>query len=144
MKLFTIGFTQRSAESFFTALQAAGVARVVNVRLRNASQLAGFAKRGDLPYFLRALAGIDYHHELQLAPSAELLDDYRTQRIGWSDYERRFRELIAQRRIEKTLDKELLNDACLLCSEAAPDRCHRRVAAEYLAQQWGELRISHL
>jgi len=144
MKLFTIGFTRKSAETFFATLRAAGVARVVDVRLRNASQLAGFAKRGDLPFFLRAVAGIDYHHELLLAPSVELLDDYKRKRIVWAEYERLYRELIAQRRIEKTLSKELLADGCLLCSEAAPTNCHRRLAAEYLAQHWGDVRLTHL
>lgn len=144
MNLFTIGFTQKSAETFFSVLQAAGVARIVDVRLRNASQLAGFAKRADLPFFLRAVAGIGYHHELLLAPTAEMLDDYKMKRIGSADYDHLFRELIAQRRIEKTLSQELRNNDCLLCSEAAPQHCHRRVAAEYLAQHWRDVCIKHL
>lgn len=144
MNIFTIGFTQKSAEDFFAALHAAGVVRVVDVRLRNRSQLAGFAKQADLRYFLRAVGGIDYRHELLLAPTAEILDDYKKKRIGWGDYERLFRELIEQRRIETTVSKALLSDGALLCSEAAPHHCHRRIAADYLAQHWGEVAITHL
>lgn len=144
MKLYTIGFTRKTAEHFFGALAKAGVRRIVDVRLRNASQLAGFAKRDDLAYFARAIAGIDYVHRPDLAPTAELLDGYRRKAADWAGYERRFRALIARRAIERTVPRELLDGACLLCSEDGPHRCHRRLVAEYLRERWGDVEIDHL
>ena len=144
MELFTIGFTQTSAETFFSAIRKSGVERIVDVRLRNSSQLAGFAKQADLVFFLREMCHVDYRHELLLAPTADMLDDYKQKRIGWEEYERRFAALIRQRKIEKTVSKEVLSNGCLLCSEKAPHHCHRRVVAEYLAQHWGDVRLTHL
>jgi uncharacterized protein (DUF488 family) len=144
MRLFTIGFTQTSAESFFERLRQAGVRRVVDVRLHNVSQLAGFAKRDDLKYLLKVIGDIDYLHRLELAPTQELLDAYRQRKVPWATYERDFLALIAERRIEATLPREQFEDACLLCSEATAQRCHRRLVADYLQQQWGNLEIVHL
>lgn len=143
MKVSTIGFTQKSAEQFFGGLQRAGVRRVVDVRLHNTSQLAGFAKRDDLRYFL-SLLGIDYVQEPLLAPTEELLADYQKKRIDWVEYERRFTELLRGRRIEQAIQPTLLDQACLLCSEAQPQRCHRRLVAEHLQRHWGDLEIEHL
>ena len=144
MKLFTIGFTKKSAEHFFTALSRAGVQRVLDIRLNNVSQLAGFAKRDDLRFFLRALCGIDYLHLPILAPSKELLDAYRKNGGDWPTYRSGFLKLISEREIEKRVSKELIDGGCLLCSEEMPDHCHRRLAAEYLADKWGDLEIAHL
>jgi uncharacterized protein (DUF488 family) len=144
MKLFTIGFTKKPAERFFGLLERAGVARVVDVRLNNVSQLAGFAKRDDLAYFARALCGIDYVHRLDLAPTQAMLDRYRGGGRDWAAYEREFRALIAKRAIERTLPRELVDGACLLCSEDRPHHCHRRVVAEYLRERWGDVAIEHL
>lgn len=144
MKLFTIGFTRKSAEHFFTVLSKAGVRRVVDIRLNNVSQLAGFAKRDDLRFFLKAICGIDYLHRPDLAPSKELLDAYRKSGGDWSAYQSGFLKLIREREIEKRISKELIANGCLLCSEEAPDHCHRRLVAEYLAEKWGNLEISHL
>ena len=144
MNLFTIGFTQKSAEEFFTRLKAAGVKRLVDVRLNNRSQLAGFAKKDDLPFFLREINHIDYVHLPLLAPTQEMLDDYKKLKGAWSDYERKFLGLIASRAIERNVEKSLLSDSCLLCSEDLPDKCHRRLVAEYLSEQWGQLEIHHL
>jgi uncharacterized protein (DUF488 family) len=144
MRLFTIGFTKKSAERFFTALSQAGVQRVLDIRLNNVSQLAGFAKRDDLRFFLKALCGIDYLHLPVLAPSKELLDAYRNNGSDWPTYQSGFLKLISEREIEKRVSKELIDGGCLLCSEEAPDHCHRRLVAEYLADEWGELKISHL
>jgi uncharacterized protein (DUF488 family) len=144
MKLFTIGFTKSSAESFFGRLRRAGVRRLVDVRLNNVSQLAGFAKRDDLRYFLSAICGIDYAHDPQLAPTQEMLDAYKKARGDWSEYERRFVDLIATRQIESTLNRDAIADACLLCSEDKPHHCHRRLVAEYLREKWGEVEIVHL
>src|SRR5438067_13289367 len=127
MKVFTIGFTKTSAESFFGRLQKAGVKKVLDVRLNNVSQLAGFAKKEDLRYFLKAIGGIDYMHEPLLAPTQEMLDAYKKEGGDWADYEKRFLVLLESRRIEETLQRSLLDSACLLCSETKPEHCHRRL-----------------
>lgn len=144
MRLFTIGFTKTSAESFFTRLQKAGVQRVIDIRLNNVSQLAGFAKKNDLRYFLKAICGIDYTHQPQLAPTQEILAAYKKQNGHWSEYERRFLELMTGRHIEEALSREIMDDACLLCSEDKPQHCHRRLVAEYLNSKWGDVDIVHL
>jgi uncharacterized protein (DUF488 family) len=138
--LFTIGFTRSSAESFFTRLRTAGVARLIDVRLNNVSQLAGFAKRDDLAYFLAAILGISYQHETALAPTAELLAAYRESH-DWPAYARDFADLLRARQIETLAP---IDRACLLCSEHTAGHCHRRIVAEYLAPHWGDARIVHL
>jgi uncharacterized protein (DUF488 family) len=143
MTLFTIGFTRTSAEGFFGRLQRAGVRTVVDVRLHNRTQLAGFAKRDDLRYFLHVIASIGYEHRPELAPTPEILADHR--RGGaWADYERRFLALLTERRTQATVPRAALDGACLLCSEATPERCHRRLVATYLAEAWGGVEIVHL
>ena len=144
MKLFTIGFTKKSAEDFFSKLRNAGARRVVDVRLNNVSQLAGFAKRRDLEYFLRELCDMDYVHLPELAPTQEMLDRYKKQKGEWSVYEREFLELMRERRIEETIPEEVLADGCLLCSEDKPHHCHRRLVAEYLKDHRGDVEIVHL
>jgi uncharacterized protein (DUF488 family) len=144
MKLFTIGFTKTSAESFFARLKKAGVKKVVDVRLNNVSQLAGFAKKDDLRYFLTAICGIGYLHQPEFAPTQDMLDAYKKERGDWAEYERRFLELIANRRIDQVVASDSLDGACLLCSEDKPHHCHRRLVAEYLKEKWGDLEISHL
>ncbi|MFP5213135.1 MAG: DUF488 family protein [Acidobacteriota bacterium] len=144
MKLFTIGFTKKSAERFFTTLKEAGVSRVLDIRLHNVSQLAGFAKRDDLRYFLKAICGIDYVAVPELAPTEEIFAAYRKGGKDWAVYEKRYLNLITERKVEKLLKKELFDGGCLLCSEETPDRCHRRLAAEYLLRHWGGIEIVHL
>jgi uncharacterized protein (DUF488 family) len=144
MKVFTIGFTKTSARSFFTRLQNAGVRRVVDVRLNNISQLAGFAKRDDLSYFLEAICRIGYVHLPALAPTQEMLDAYKKQGGLWPDYERRFLALMADRHIEETVDRNTMDSSCLLCSEHEPENCHRRLVAEYLRSKWKNFDIVHL
>jgi uncharacterized protein (DUF488 family) len=144
LKLFTIGFTKKSAEIFFGLLTEAGVRRVIDVRLNNLSQLAGFAKRDDLRFFLNAICGIDYVHMPELAPTEEILSEYRKKGRDWAAYEERFVKLISERGIEKLLSKKEAHLACLLCSEEAADHCHRRLVAEHLKEKWGDLEIVHL
>ena len=144
MKVATIGFTKKSARRFFELLRASGVKRIVDVRLNNASQLAGFAKKDDLAWFARELCGIDYVHLPSLAPTKDLLGDFRQGRIDWGTYEPRFLDLMRERRIEKTVPREVVSDGCLLCSEDQPHHCHRRLVAEYLNECWGGLEIEHL
>lgn len=143
MKIFTIGFTRKSAESFFNKLQLAGVKLLVDVRLNNVSQLAGFAKRDDLRYFAKAICHIEYTHLPELAPTKNILDAYKKHK-DWGLYERQFLDLISERKIEEKLQRELLDSACLLCSEDRPNHCHRRLVAEYLKEKWGNLEIQHL
>lgn len=143
MKLFTIGFTKTSAEHFFDRLERAGATGIVDVRLNNRSQLAGFAKRGDLAYFARALCGMGYAHRPELAPTQDMIDAYRKRKGPWDDFERDFLKLMAERRIED-IDRASLDGGCLLCSEDKPHHCHRRLVAEYLRDRWGDLDIVHL
>ncbi len=141
----TIGFTQTTAENFFGRLRGAGVQKVVDVRLHNTSQLSGFAKADDLAFFLKALAGIQYAHMPLLAPTDEMLNAYKKQKGEWDVYERRFLDLMGERKIEQRLQPEILRDACLLCSEAKPHHCHRRLVCDYLNSKWGgALSVKHL
>ena len=144
MKVFTIGFTKKTARRFFDLLRTSGAKRVVDVRLNNASQLAGFAKKDDLAYFLKEICGMDYVHLHVLAPTQEMLDEYKRKRGDWLTYETRYLELMKQRRIKETIPREVIADGCLLCSEDKPHHCHRRLVAEYLKQHWGDVDIVHL
>jgi uncharacterized protein (DUF488 family) len=144
MKIFTIGFTNKKAQDFFEKLRASNVKRVVDVRLNNISQLAGFSKKDDLKYFLHAIAGIDYVHVPELAPTKELLDAYKKFKGGWSVYEKGFLDLMKRRRIEATLARDLIDEGCLLCSEDKPHHCHRRLVAEYLQRHWAQVSVEHL
>jgi uncharacterized protein (DUF488 family) len=144
MKLFTIGFTRKSAHEFFSALRRPGLERVIDVRLNNVSQLAGFTKRDDLKYFCGAILAVEYLHWTELAPTQEMLDAYKKNRGDWAEYEKKFLSLIASRKIESTLPKEKMAGACLLCSEPTPEHCHRRLVAEYLQKKWGDLEIEHI
>lgn len=144
IRIFTIGFTKKSAESFFTTLRKAGVKRLIDIRLNNVSQLAGFTKKEDLQFFLRELCNIEYLHRVDLAPTQEILDTYKKHKGDWLVYEQQFNELISARKIEVSLSRELLDGACLLCSEAEPQNCHRRLVAEYLQAKWNNVEIMHL
>ena len=140
MDVFTIGFTQTTAENFFTRLADAGVVRVVDIRLRNNSQLSGFAKAHDLPYFLRELIGADYEHEPQLAPTAEIMDAFKKEKGSWEDFAPRFKGLLAEREVESTLDRgDFERPTALLCSEADAAHCHRRLVVAYLDEKWGDM-----
>lgn len=144
MKIFTIGFTKKSAEQFFRRLKQPGLERIVDTRLNNVSQLAGFTKKEDLRFFLREICHIDYVHLPELAPTQDILDAYKKNGGDWSTYERQFLALMAKRRVAETVDKKLLAGGCLLCSEATPEHCHRRLVAEYLREKWGDVDIQHI
>lgn len=144
MKVFTIGFTKKNAEQFFARLQQPGLQRVVDARLNNVSQLAGFTKKDDLRFFLREVGHIDYVHLPALAPTQAMLDAYKKNGGDWETYEKQFLALMAERQIETSVDKDLVAGACLLCSEATPHHCHRRLVAEYLRGKWGDVDIQHL
>jgi len=141
----TIGFTKTTAEGFFERLLISGVKKVVDVRLHNTSQLAGFAKADDLAYFLNKIGGIQYTHEPLLAPTDGILKAFKKEKGDWDVYEGRFLSLMAERQIENRLNLEALDYACLLCSEATPHHCHRRLVCEYLNSKWdGALTVRHL
>ena len=144
IRLFTIGFTQKTAETFFGQLCERGVKRIIDVRLKNVSQLAGFAKKEDLRYFLKTIGDIDYSHIPELAPTKELLDEYRKNKGDWTMYEKKFMALLSGRQVEKKLSKADFDRGCLLCSEHKPDHCHRRLVAEYLNDKWGNIEITHI
>ena len=144
MKIYTVGFTKKSAERFFGTLSAAGVGRLVDVRLNNVSQLAGFAKRDDLRFFAKAVCGIEYVHTTYLAPTQAMLDTYKKRKGAWSEYEVQFNALMEERAIELLAPRELMDGACLLCSEEKPHHCHRRLVAEYLQGKWSDVEICHL
>jgi uncharacterized protein (DUF488 family) len=146
MKLYTIGFTQKSAETFFELLRDHRVGRMIDIRLRPDGQLSAFARKEDLPYFLRELAnGCDYVHLPELAPTNDILKDYRSGG-DWSRYVEQFERLMEERGIPDKLNRALFEsaDCCLLCSEATPEQCHRRLVAERIAGHWPEVEIIHL
>lgn len=145
MEIYTIGFTRKSADQFFGLLKSKGIRRLVDVRLNNVSQLAGFSKRDDLAYFLREIVGAEYAHEPSLAPTQEMLDALKKHRGSWADYEQQFMRLMAERRVDERLDPAVFaTPTVLLCSEATPERCHRRLVVEYLDSRWGDVRPVHL
>ena len=145
ISVFTIGFTETTAEHFFDRLTKARVKKLIDVRLHNTSQLSGFAKAGDLSYFLKKICNIEYLHLSSLAPTDDILKAYKKEKGDWTIYERMFMNLMAQRRIEDQLKPGTLNEACLLCSETKPHHCHRRLVCEYLNEKWdGRLFVRHL
>jgi uncharacterized protein (DUF488 family) len=145
MEVYTIGFTKRTAAEFFGTLKRAGVKRLLDVRLNNSSQLAGFTKKEDLRYFLKEICGAEYFHQPLLAPTQDLLDDYKKRKGSWQDYERRFLQLMEQRKIEDKIDRRMFEvPTALLCSETMAEHCHRRLVLEYLGRKWGDVKPVHL
>jgi uncharacterized protein (DUF488 family) len=138
MKTYTIGFTQKSAQRFFDLLRNAHVKRVVDIRLNNTGQLAGFSKHDDLIFFLREIGGIDYVHLPELAPTADILDAYKKHKGSWEVYEQEFLSLMEKRRIDQTVARDIIDGGCLLCSEHKPHHCHRRLVVDYLQVKWGQ------
>lgn len=145
MEIYTIGFTKTTAGDFFERLKEAGIRRLVDVRLNNVSQLAGFAKRDDLKYFLNSICEADYVHETLLAPTKEILDAYKKQKGSWQQYEQLFMQLMADRKVEESVGPDLFDvPTVLLCSEPTAEHCHRRLILEYLQEKWGNIEITHL
>jgi uncharacterized protein (DUF488 family) len=145
LTIYTIGFQRRPLSEFISSLRQAGVDAVIDIRLRNTSQLSGYTKRDDLAFLLREGFGIAYEHQPDLAPTDEIFDAYRKDK-DWTVYEERFNPLLVERHAE-AIGSEILTRhkaICLLCSEPTPDRCHRRLVAEYLAEQIPDLNIVHL
>lgn len=145
MEIYTIGFAGKSAEEFFGLLKSAGIRQLIDIRLNNTSQLAGYTKADNLPYFLKELCGISYRHEPLLTPTKEILDGVKKKELDWPEYERQYLALIDERRVAEVLHPDLFSvPTVLLCSESTADHCHRRLAAEYLQQHWKDITITHL
>lgn len=144
-KLYTIGFTKKGAKEFFGLLKGHGIKRLVDIRLNNRSQLAGFTKKDDLKYFAGALCGASYHHMPTLAPTQEILDRLKKHNGSWDDYETSFQSQMRERGAIERLDRAFFNEpCCLLCSEATPEHCHRRLVADAIQKRWPEIEIMHL
>ncbi len=144
MTLYTIGFTKKSAKEFFSILNSNNIKRLIDIRLNNKSQLAGFAKSEDLQYFLKKIGQIDYVYMSKFAPTDELLDGYRKKQIVWDEYEKQYCSLLAERDVLKNKNVSIFDNACLLCSEPTAKQCHRRLAAEYIARANKNIKIIHL
>ena len=143
--IFTIGFTGSSAEHFFERLRNAGVKKVIDTRLWAGSQLAGFARKKDLPYFVKELADADYEYRRDLAPSKEILKAYKDQKMSWDDYEVQYIDLIHYRNIANILSADEVSESCFLCACKTEHNCHRRLLAEYLGREWqAQIKIIHL
>ena len=144
MELFTIGFAGKSAEQFFTSLMKHGVKKVIDIRLNNVSQLAGFTKKNDLKYFLKVIANIEYEYIPQLAATKEIMDGFRGGKISWEEFKATYLDLLEERQVEKLLKPGDFDRGCLLCSEEKPHHCHRRLAAEWLKKHWEGLKLIHI
>jgi uncharacterized protein (DUF488 family) len=145
LKIFTIGFTGTTAEGFFDRLRQVGVRKVIDTRLWADTQLSGFAKKRDLPFFLKNLSGVDYEHRIDLAPSENILKDFKDKKISWLEYEARYLELLDTRQVADKLNPEYVAGTCFLCAERTPHHCHRRLLAEYLQRKWkSAMEIVHL
>lgn len=143
--LYTIGFTKKSAEQFFELLKNNHVKRLVDVRINNTSQLAGFAKGKDLAYFVRKICGIHYDHITDFAPTKELLDKWHDKEVTWKEYEQIYRELLTDRMIANRYSIDEFDGACFLCSEETPEQCHRRLLVEYMSELCpDDIQIRHL
>jgi len=142
--LFTIGFAGKNAQEFFGILERNQVKNLIDVRLNNVSQLAGFTKKNDLKYFLKELCEIEYFHRPVFAPTKEILDAYKRKNISWAEYENMYCDLLSERRVSTIMLPHELNMSCLLCSEPKADKCHRRLLAEYFKKSYGNFIIKHL
>ena len=144
IKLYTIGFTGKPAEKFFNLLTSSGVKKIVDTRINNVSQLAGFAKGSDLKFFAKEIGDISYEHNIDFAPTKELLTRYRNKKMTWKEYETEYLNLLDMRKVASKTDIGKLHENCLLCSEHTPEKCHRRLLAEYLQHVKNEVEIIHL
>ena len=144
MKIFTIGFTKKSAKEFFEILKTNNIEQIIDIRLNNTSQLAGFTKKDNLEYFLKELCSIDFCHFIFLAPTKEIRDRYIKSK-DWDVYVKEYIELLDNRKVLDKLDKSYFKrKSCFLCSEASADHCHRRLLVEYLKEHWDYVEIVHL
>jgi len=143
-KLYTMGFTKKSAEDFFTILGKNNVEKILDIRLNNDSHLSSFARKKHLPFLLERILRCKYDHLPILAPTDKLFQGYKKKTITWPDYKKRFMDLMDERKPENFITEAQLHNACFLCSEPSPEGCHRRLAAEYFAKKISGIRIKHL
>lgn len=145
IELFTIGFTQKNAERFFGLLKENQVSKLVDIRLKPDVQLSGFAKKVDLPYFMRELVGGSYIHLPELAPTAEIMEQHRS-RKNWQEFSQAFNALMDERDLPAALDRSMFEQerCCLLCSEHHAADCHRSLVAARLAKAWGNVTVVNL
>lgn len=147
-KIYTIGFTKKDAKTFFELLKENGVSLVIDVRLNNTSQLAGFSKYPDIKYFLGKCVKCYYKSDKLFSPTEETLKDYKNKVINWDQYVIQFNETMELRKIRDYIksnynhvfEKETI---CFLCSEETPEQCHRRLIAEIFAEIF-EANVFHL
>ena len=144
IKIFTIGFTSKTASQFFNLLRVNGVEKIIDTRINNVSQLAGFAKGNDLAFFAKEIGNMGYEHKVDFAPTKDLLSDYRDKKISWENYEVEYLNLLDRRKIIQKIKVDDLHHSCLLCSEHTPEKCHRRLLAEYLKNIRKDIDIVHL
>lgn len=144
IKLYTIGFTKKTARQFFELLKKNHVKKLIDVRINRSSQLAGFAKSADLEYFLGEIGGIEYKPVADFAPTKELLASYQNKEIDWNGYEKTYTALIEKRKIAENYDIEAFDNACFLCSEPTAEQCHRRLLVEYFKRKHPRIQIVHL
>lgn len=147
MKIYTIGFTKKSAEEFFELIKNNDIQSLIDVRLNNKSQLAGFAKGKDLDYFLREICDVRYFYEEQFAPTKDLLDRWHKSTVSWGDYTKEYIDTLKSRKAERIFEVRYKDtgNVCFLCTEPTTENCHRRLLAEYLQQNCSnESEIIHL
>ncbi len=146
MTIYTIGFTQKSAQQFFELIKENEIQLLVDVRLNNTSQLAGFSKGSDLSYFLESICSTRYVHATEYAPTKQLLVDYKKGKISWEEYEIEFDKIMEQRKCCDDFVSRFgkFDRVCLLCSEATPEHCHRRLVAEKIQSLSPDIKIAHL
>ena len=144
IKLYTIGFTKKTARQFFELLKKNNVKKLVDVRINNSSQLAGFAKGADLEYFAEAICGIQYEFVADFAPTKELLSDYQNKKITWEEYKQTYRSLIETRKVTEKYDIKEFDHACFLCSEPTAEQCHRGLLVEYFWESNPDIQFVHL
>lgn len=147
MRIYTIGFTQKDARTFFELLRKNNIRTVLDVRLNNLSQLAGYTKANDLKYLLKEILNVEYIHDTRFSPTKELLDKYKSGKINWSDYEIDFNNILLSRGIKSVIQNEYsekLDDICMLCSEPKADQCHRRLVTDYIKENFDGIKIIHI
>ena len=143
-KVFTIGFTGKNAECFFSLIEKNNIGKLIDVRLNNISQLAAFTKKDDLEYFLKKLLSCEYSHRPDLAPTETILKAYKAKTINWENYTSEYIKLLNSRNIALNLKKDEIVNCVFLCSEHQPEYCHRRLLVEYLQNKWNDIEIIHL
>ena len=146
MVLYTIGFTQKSAQQFFELIKSNSIDMLVDIRLNNKSQLAGFTKGDDLRYFLGEICNCKYQHCIEYAPTKDILNSYKKKAISWDEYVRQYIPLMQKRNAVQMFAERFAKyrAVCLLCSEPTPECCHRRLLSEMIVADHPEITVKHI